>query len=79
MTAAAAANLPPGLVHAACRRLGVTPRRTVVIGDIGSDLDAARAAGALGILVPTPGDPPRGGGRRPAHRPPTCRPRSATS
>ncbi|MFF8814653.1 D-glycero-alpha-D-manno-heptose-1,7-bisphosphate 7-phosphatase [Streptomyces pactum] len=44
----------PGLVHAACRRLGVTPRRTVVIGDIGSDLDAARAAGALGILVPTP-------------------------
>lgn len=44
----------PGLVAAACRRLGVAPRHTVVIGDIGSDLDAARAAGAHGVLVPTP-------------------------
>jgi D-glycero-D-manno-heptose 1,7-bisphosphate phosphatase len=26
----------------------------VVIGDIGADVEAARAAGARGILVPTP-------------------------
>ncbi|MFD7631136.1 D-glycero-alpha-D-manno-heptose-1,7-bisphosphate 7-phosphatase [Streptomyces sp. NPDC059851] len=44
----------PGLVHAACGRLGVRPDRTVLIGDIAADLGAARAAGARGILVPTP-------------------------
>lgn len=44
----------PGLVLAACRHLGVTPQRTVVIGDIAADTGAARAAGARGILVPTP-------------------------
>ncbi|GAB2746779.1 D-glycero-alpha-D-manno-heptose-1,7-bisphosphate 7-phosphatase [Streptomyces bullii] len=43
----------PGLVLAACRRLGVPAHRTVVIGDIGTDMDAARAAGARGVLVPT--------------------------
>ncbi|MGW0614715.1 D-glycero-alpha-D-manno-heptose-1,7-bisphosphate 7-phosphatase [Streptomyces sp. NPDC002788] len=43
----------PGLVLAACRRLAVPPERTVVIGDIGADMEAARAAGARGILVPT--------------------------
>ena len=43
----------PGLVRAAARRLGVDPARCVVIGDIGSDVLAARAAGATGILVPT--------------------------
>jgi HAD superfamily hydrolase (TIGR01662 family) len=43
----------PGLVLAACRRLAVPPGRTVVIGDIGADVEAARAAGARGILVPT--------------------------
>ncbi|MGW0390682.1 D-glycero-alpha-D-manno-heptose-1,7-bisphosphate 7-phosphatase [Streptomyces sp. NPDC003042] len=43
----------PGLVLAACARLGVPAERTVVIGDIGADLEAARAAGARGILVPT--------------------------
>jgi phosphoglycolate phosphatase-like HAD superfamily hydrolase len=26
----------------------------VVVGDIGADVDAAAAAGAVGILVPTP-------------------------
>jgi phosphoglycolate phosphatase-like HAD superfamily hydrolase len=35
-------------------RLGVQPSRTVMIGDIASDLDAAAAAGVLGVLVPTP-------------------------
>ncbi|MEU0388293.1 D-glycero-alpha-D-manno-heptose-1,7-bisphosphate 7-phosphatase [Streptomyces chartreusis] len=43
----------PGLVLAACRRLAVPPARTVVIGDIGADVEAARAAGARGVLVPT--------------------------
>ena len=44
----------PGLVPAACRRLGVPVKRTVVVGDIGADMAAARAAGARGVLVPTP-------------------------
>lgn len=43
----------PGLVLAACDRLGVRARHTVVIGDIGTDMAAARAAGARGVLVPT--------------------------
>jgi HAD superfamily hydrolase (TIGR01662 family) len=44
----------PGLVLAACARLGVAPERAVVVGDIAADLGAARAAGAHGVLVPTP-------------------------
>ncbi len=44
----------PGLIVEAARRLGLTPADCVVIGDIGSDMEAARAAGARGILVPTP-------------------------
>ncbi|MBB5960255.1 histidinol-phosphate phosphatase family protein [Saccharothrix tamanrassetensis] len=44
----------PGLVLAACEALDVEPSRTVVIGDIGADVDAARAAGASSVLVPTP-------------------------
>ncbi|WP_242587392.1 HAD-IIIA family hydrolase [Streptomyces sp. MST-110588] len=44
----------PGLVLAACGLLAVSPARTVVIGDIGADMGAARAAGARGVLVPTP-------------------------
>ncbi|MFI2611064.1 D-glycero-alpha-D-manno-heptose-1,7-bisphosphate 7-phosphatase [Kitasatospora sp. NPDC018619] len=44
----------PGLVLAACGLLGVPPERTVVVGDIGADVEAARAAGACGVLVPTP-------------------------
>ncbi|WP_307112580.1 D-glycero-alpha-D-manno-heptose-1,7-bisphosphate 7-phosphatase [Sinomonas atrocyanea] len=44
----------PGLVHAACRDLEVEPEDVVVIGDIGKDMEAARRAGARGILVPTP-------------------------
>lgn len=43
----------PGLILAACRRLAVPPDRAVVIGDIGADMAAARAAGARGVLVPT--------------------------
>jgi histidinol-phosphate phosphatase family protein len=42
----------PGMVHAAARALGVPARRCVVIGDTQADVDAATAAGCLGILVP---------------------------
>ncbi|HEY6793429.1 MAG TPA: HAD-IIIA family hydrolase [Kineosporiaceae bacterium] len=44
----------PGLVLDAARDLGVAPAECVVVGDIGSDVEAARAAGARGVLVPTP-------------------------
>ncbi|EFL13272.1 HAD-IIIA family hydrolase [Streptomyces sp. C] len=44
----------PGLILAACQRLGAAPERTVVVGDIGADVRAASAAGARGVLVPTP-------------------------
>ncbi|HYI99115.1 MAG TPA: HAD-IIIA family hydrolase [Thermoleophilaceae bacterium] len=44
----------PGLVLRAAELLGADPRRCAVIGDIGSDVEAARAAGARAILVPTP-------------------------
>jgi HAD superfamily hydrolase (TIGR01662 family) len=43
----------PGLVLQAARRLGVRPEECVLIGDIGADMGAARAAGARGVLVPT--------------------------
>jgi histidinol-phosphate phosphatase family protein len=44
----------PGLVLEAAEILGVDPATCVVIGDIGRDVAAAEAAGARGILVPTP-------------------------
>ena len=44
----------PGMVKTACAELGVEPARCVVIGDIAADVDAAEAAGAVGIMVPTP-------------------------
>ncbi|HEY4440068.1 MAG TPA: HAD-IIIA family hydrolase [Candidatus Elarobacter sp.] len=44
----------PGLIEAAARALGVCVEDCVVIGDIGADVEAARAAGARAILVPTP-------------------------
>jgi HAD superfamily hydrolase (TIGR01662 family) len=48
----------PGLVLAAARELRVRPDECVVIGDIGSDVLAARAAGSRAVLVPTPPTPP---------------------
>jgi HAD superfamily hydrolase (TIGR01662 family) len=43
----------PGLILQAAETLGVDPADCVVIGDIGTDVEAAKAAGARAILVPT--------------------------
>jgi HAD superfamily hydrolase (TIGR01662 family) len=48
----------PGMVEDACAAVGVDPRNCVVVGDIGADLEAAAAAGARGVLVPTPATRP---------------------
>jgi histidinol-phosphate phosphatase family protein len=42
----------PGLLLRAAAALGVAPERCAVVGDIGADVDAARACGARAILVP---------------------------
>jgi beta-phosphoglucomutase-like phosphatase (HAD superfamily) len=42
------------MVLDAAERLGIPPESIVVVGDIGADVQAARNAGAQGILVPTP-------------------------
>ncbi|MEK0157365.1 HAD family hydrolase [Arthrobacter oryzae] len=44
----------PGMILSACRRLGIAAAEAVYIGDIGSDMEAAEAAGLRGILVPNP-------------------------
>jgi HAD superfamily hydrolase (TIGR01662 family) len=44
----------PGMVRAAARELGVPVHRCVMVGDIGADVTAGRAAGARTVLVPTP-------------------------
>jgi histidinol-phosphate phosphatase family protein len=43
----------PGMVLRAAAELGVDPAACAVVGDIGADVAAARAAGARAILVPT--------------------------
>lgn len=43
----------PGLVLAAAKALGVEPSDCALIGDIGADVEAALAAGARPVLVPT--------------------------
>ena len=43
----------PGMVLAAADALGVDATRCVLIGDTGGDVDAALAAGADAVLVPT--------------------------
>ena len=48
----------PFLVQMAAAELGVDPADCVVIGDIGSDVAAAYAAGARAILVPAPATRP---------------------
>jgi histidinol-phosphate phosphatase family protein len=53
-TAECACRKPrPELVLAAAKTLGIAPSACVVVGDIGSDVEAATAAGARSILVPT--------------------------
>jgi D-glycero-D-manno-heptose 1,7-bisphosphate phosphatase len=44
----------PGLILWAAGRICTAPADCVVVGDIGADVEAARRAGAHGILVPTP-------------------------
>jgi len=43
----------PQMVLDAAAALGVEPERCVIVGDIGSDVAAAHAAGARAVLVPT--------------------------
>jgi histidinol-phosphate phosphatase family protein len=43
----------PGMVLQAAAELGVAPQEVVVVGDIAADVQAASAAGARGVLVPT--------------------------
>ncbi|MFG1930480.1 HAD-IIIA family hydrolase [Mycobacterium sp. NPDC048908] len=43
----------PGMVEAAADALGVDPRRCVMIGDTGGDVEAALSANADVVLVPT--------------------------
>jgi len=43
----------PGLINRAAQALGVKAERCIVVGDIASDVEAAMAAGATGLLVPT--------------------------
>lgn len=43
----------PGMILSAAEALGVSPERIAMIGDIGADVEAAEAAGAVGVLVPT--------------------------
>jgi histidinol-phosphate phosphatase family protein len=44
----------PGLLLEAAARLGVSPDRCLMIGDVAADVQAAQAAGAAAVLVPTP-------------------------
>lgn len=44
----------PGLIREAARAFSTPVKSCAVIGDIGSDMSAAHAAGAMGVLVPTP-------------------------
>lgn len=44
----------PGLVIDASTKLGVAPRQVLVVGDRLADIEAAGAAGACSVLVPSP-------------------------
>ncbi len=43
----------PGLIYLAAAALGTRPERCVLVGDVGADVEAARAAGARAVLVPS--------------------------
>jgi len=51
----------PGLVREAAATLGLDPADCVLIGDQPSDIAAAEAAGARGVLVASPDTPPEVG------------------
>jgi HAD superfamily hydrolase (TIGR01662 family) len=59
----------PGLLLDAARALGVDPMRCAVIGDIGADMEAARAAGMRAVLVPTACTRPQEVARAPERAP----------
>jgi histidinol-phosphate phosphatase family protein len=59
----------PGLVLAAAAALGVRPERCAVVGDIAADVQAAQAAGAAAVLVPTPTTEPDDVRRAPRRAP----------
>ena len=44
----------PALLLEAAKDLDVDPHEVVVVGDVGPDVRAAQACGAVGILVPSP-------------------------
>lgn len=44
----------PGMIISACRALGIEPSEAAYVGDIGADMEAATAAGARAVMVPTP-------------------------
>jgi histidinol-phosphate phosphatase family protein len=44
----------PGMIRAAAFAVGCDPVDCVVVGDISTDIDAARAAGARAVMVATP-------------------------
>ena len=44
----------PGLIYLAAVALGTRPERCVVVGDSSADIEAAEAAGARSVLVPSP-------------------------
>ena len=43
----------PGLIYLAAAALGTRPERCVVVSDVGADVQAAQAAGARVVLVPS--------------------------
>ncbi|PPF87840.1 haloacid dehalogenase [Subtercola sp. Z020] len=43
----------PGMLLSAAAKLGLAPGDLAMVGDIGADVEAARAAGSRSVLVPT--------------------------
>ncbi|MFJ6537502.1 D-glycero-alpha-D-manno-heptose-1,7-bisphosphate 7-phosphatase [Paenarthrobacter sp. NPDC091711] len=43
----------PGMIVEACHTLGIKTAEAALVGDIGADMEAAAAAGARAVLVPT--------------------------
>jgi histidinol-phosphate phosphatase family protein len=43
----------PGLIYLAAAALGTRPERCLVVGDVAADVEAAEAAGARAVLVPS--------------------------